>query len=218
VSNGICQEETGFMLSERFDDALAWASALHREQVRKLSKEDQVGGRVAIPYISHLLSVSALVIEHGGSEDQAIAALLHDAIEDVDAILREDIAERYGDAVAQIVEDCTDAWEQPKPPWSERKRRYIEGLHKKDEASLLVSLADKVHNARSIWLDYLADGDAVWERFNPPRENVLWYYDELAKVFAARFQTPPELRLVNQLTETVRDLLKATGATPAPPA
>jgi (p)ppGpp synthase/HD superfamily hydrolase len=205
------------MLSERFDDALVWASDLHRDQVRKISKKDRDAGREAIPYIGHLLSVSALVIEHGGSEDQAIAALLHDAIEDVEGIQRDHIVERFGDGVAQIVEDCTDAWEQPKPPWNERKRTYIEKLHRKSEVSLLVSLADKVHNSRSIWLDYLADGDAVWDRFNPSRENVLWYYDELAKVFAERFQELPEVRLANQLTETVSDLVNATGATPTAP-
>jgi (p)ppGpp synthase/HD superfamily hydrolase len=135
----------------------------------------------------------------------------------VEGIEREEIAERYGDAVAQIVDDCTDAWVQPKPPWSERKRTYISGLHKKEEASLLVSLADKVHNSRAIWLDYLSEGDAVWDRFNPSRENVLWYYDELSKVFTERFQNPPVLRLANQLRETVKELLEATGATPAPP-
>lgn len=143
--------------SVRFDNALAFASGLHRTQARKGSDT---------PYIAHLLSVCALVIEHGGTEDQAIAALLHDAVEDQGGqpTLNE-IRIRYGDAVAQIVADCTDAWTVPKPIWRERKEAYLRGLPAKAPSSLLVSLADKVHNADSILRDYRAVGDAVWARF-----------------------------------------------------
>ena len=145
------------MLSERFDNALAFASKLHRHQVRK---------GVDVPYISHLLAVCSLVIENGGSEDQAIAALLHDAAEDQGgAAMLSEIRARYGDAVAAIVADCTDAWEEPKPAWRERKERYLASLAAKPKTSLLVSLADKVHNARSILADHRAVGADVWTRF-----------------------------------------------------
>ena len=166
------------MLTERFDRALAYASRLHRSQMRK---------GTGIPYISHLLTVSALVIEQGGSEDQAIGGLLHDAAEDQGgeatlAVIRND----YGEAVAAIVADCTDAWVEPKPPWRARKEAYLARLPEKPATSLLVSLADKVHNARSILADREEIGDAVWSRFSGGREGSLWYYDALAKIFAEK--------------------------------
>lgn len=130
------------MLNGRFDDALVFASALHRMQVRKGTD---------IPYVSHLLAVCSLVIAHGGDEDQAIAALLHDAAEDQggEATLNA-TRERFGDGVAAIVADCTDAWTEPKPPWRARKEAYLAALPAKSMRSLLVSLADKVHNAQAI--------------------------------------------------------------------
>ncbi len=164
------------LLTERFDDALAFASALHRHQRRK---------GTAVPYVSHLMAVSGLVIEHGGTEDQAIAALLHDAAEDQggEPTLRL-IRDRYGDAVARIVADCTDAWTEPKPPWRRRKEDYIAALDGKPPSSLLVSLADKVHNARSIAADHAVLGDALWPRFTGGRDGTLWYYRALAEAFA----------------------------------
>ena len=146
------------MLSEKFDDALAYAARLHRQQTRKGS---------AIPYVAHLLAVCSLVIEHGGSEDQAIAALLHDAAEDQggETILGE-IRARYGPAVAEIVADCTDAWTEPKPAWRPRKEAYLAALPSKPRGSLLVSLADKTHNAGAILGDYRRMGEALWDRFN----------------------------------------------------
>jgi (p)ppGpp synthase/HD superfamily hydrolase len=159
-------------LSERFDDALLYASRLHRTQVRKGS---------GIPYVSHLLAVSALVIEHGGSEDQAIAALLHDAAEDQggEATLS-DIRTRYGAAVAAIVADCTDAWTEPKPPWRPRKEAYLAALPSKPVTSLLVSLADKTHNASAVLGDYQVLGDALWDRFTGGRDGTIWYYRSLS--------------------------------------
>jgi (p)ppGpp synthase/HD superfamily hydrolase len=161
--------------SERFDDALLYASRLHRTQIRKGS---------GIPYVSHLLAVCALVIEHGGSEDQAIAALLHDAAEDQggEATLS-DIRVRYGAAVADIVADCTDAWTEPKPPWRPRKEAYLAALPSKPAASLLVSLADKAHNAGAILGDYQVLGDALWDRFTGGRDGTIWYYRSLSAVF-----------------------------------
>lgn len=175
-------------LSSRFDSALAYASELHRLQLRKGSDT---------PYIAHLLSVCALVIEHGGTEDQAIAALLHDAVEDQggEPTLIE-IRSRYGDAVAQIVADCTDAWTVPKPPWRERKEAYLRALPNKPAASLFVSLADKVYNADAILRDYRAIGDAIWDRFaGGGRDGTIWYYQSLSAVFADAFPGPLAERL-----------------------
>jgi (p)ppGpp synthase/HD superfamily hydrolase len=163
------------MLTERFDEALAYASRLHRDQRRK---------GTAIPYISHLLSVAALVLEHGGNEDQAIAALLHDAAEDQGSQeTLEEIRRRFGDTVATIVADCTDAWEEPKPAWRPRKEAYIATLPEKDPLSLLVSLADKTHNARAILADYRHMGDDLWRRFSGGKDGTFWYYQTLAEVY-----------------------------------
>lgn len=163
------------MLSRRFDEALAYAHGLHRAQTRK-------GG--SIPYIAHLLSVAALTIEHGGSEDQAIAALLHDGPEDQggEATLAE-IRTRFGEGVARIVADCSDTFETPKPPWAERKRHYLAHLAETPKESLLVSLADKVHNAEAVAEDFRAMGEAAFARFNAGASDVRWYYGALAAFF-----------------------------------
>lgn len=164
------------MLTHRFDDALAYASQLHREQTRK---------GTAIPYISHLMAVSSIVLEHGGDEDQAIAGLLHDAAEDQGGTKTlAEITGRYGEGVAAIVADCTDAWLEPKPPWRARKEAYLAKLREKPQRSLLVSLADKTHNGRAILLDHRAMGHAIWGRFNAPRDGTLWYYRGLSDGFA----------------------------------
>lgn len=162
-------------LTERFDDALAYASRLHRTQTRKGS---------GIPYISHLLAVAAIALENGADEDQAIAALLHDAVEDQGGLPRlEDIRALYGDGVAQIVADCTDSHAEPKPAWHPRKEAYIAGLASKSPRSLAVSLADKTHNAAAINADLRAHGEAVWSRFTGGKGGTLWYYRALANAF-----------------------------------
>lgn len=182
------------ILTDRFDDALAYASRIHRHQIRKGSN---------IPYVSHLLGVAAIAIENGADEDQAIAALLHDAVEDQGGADRlADIRNRYGDRVAEIVADCTDADTTPKPPWRERKESYLASLAKKPATSLEVSLADKTHNAGAIVADLHAHGEAVWERFTGGKDGSLWYYRALADAFhqfapgvaATRF-----LRLVEEM-------------------
>ena len=130
------------------------------------------------------MSVSALVVEHGGNEDQAIAALLHDAAEDQGgAETLEDIRRRFGDAVAEIVADCTDAWTEPKPDWRPRKGAYLAKLPSKPEQSLLVSLADKTHNAEAILFDYRVLGEPPWQRFNGGADGTRRYYAALADVF-----------------------------------
>ena len=147
------------MLTERFNDALVFAAELHGSQKRKGTQT---------PYISHLMAVASIVLEHGGSEDEAIAGLLHDAVEDQGATypggveaLRQEIASRFGSNVLAIVDACSDTDQIPKPPWQKRKEAYIEHLKDADTSTLLVSCADKVHNARAILTDYLAHGEQV---------------------------------------------------------
>ena len=162
-------------LTERFQSALAFATELHRHQRRKGTE---------IPYVSHLLGVASIALEIGADEDQAIAALLHDAVEDQGgAACLEEIRARFGDRVAGIVSDCTDADVEPKPPWRGRKEAYIASLAHKPEDSLLVSLADKTHNARAILDDLVVHGPALWDRFTGGRDGSLWYYDQLARAF-----------------------------------
>jgi hypothetical protein len=163
-------------LTHRFHDALIWSADLHRDQFRKGTE---------IPYLSHLLSVSALVLEHGGDEDQAIAGLLHDSIEDTD-VTDDAIAQRSGSRVAEIVRACTDADTFPKPPWRERKQAYIDHLASAPVDALLVSLADKVHNARAIAADVEREGESYMDRFNGGRAGTRWYYRRLADAFNAR--------------------------------
>jgi (p)ppGpp synthase/HD superfamily hydrolase len=170
------------MLTDRFDDALAYASRIHRDQRRKGTE---------IPYVSHLLAVASLTLEHGGDEDQAIAALLHDAAEDQGGAERlADIEARFGPAVARIVHDCTDSWVEPKPDWRQRKEAYLAALAHKPQASLLVSLADKTHNARAIVADLRCSGESLWDRFWAGRDGTLWYYAELASAFGRHLPGP----------------------------
>ena len=186
-------------LGPRFADALQFAAELHAYQRRK--------GKTT-PYIAHLLSVAALVIEHGGDEDTAIAGLLHDAVEDQGGKpMLERIRARFGGRVAAMVEQCTDADVVPKPPWEERKRAYVAAIPHKTPDALLVSLADKVHNAREILDDYREEGEALWGRFNGGREGTLWYYRALADGFRGR--TPHALWRC--LEETVMELERLAG-------
>lgn len=158
--------------------ALAMAATLHRSQVRK---------GTSIPYLAHLLGVTALVWEYGGDEEQVIAALLHDAVEDQGgAPTLERIRLRFGDRVAEIVDACTDTDETPKPPWLERKKRYVAHISDVREDSLIVSMADKLYNVRAILADYRTQGDGVWDRFKAGKTDVLWYYRALVTAFRKR--------------------------------
>jgi (p)ppGpp synthase/HD superfamily hydrolase len=162
-------------LTTRFENALVYALQLHASQKRK---------GTGIPYISHLLAVTALVIQDGGSEDEAIAALLHDAVEDQGGVeTLDEIRRRYGDRVAAIVESCTDAYGSPKPPWRSRKERYLAHLSRATPEARRVSLADKLHNARSILRDLRQEGDVIWSRFKGGKNGSLWYYRSLVKIF-----------------------------------
>ena len=163
------------VLSSRFEGALILAIRLHSSQVRK---------GIRIPYVAHLLAVTALVLEDGGDEDQTIAALLHDAVEDQGGIeTLDEIRKLFGEQVARIVEGCSDSIESPKPPWKERKVNYLRHLREANIDVLRVSLADKLHNACSILRDLQQHGDVIWERFKGGKDGTLWYYRSLVDVF-----------------------------------
>jgi (p)ppGpp synthase/HD superfamily hydrolase len=187
-------------LSERFNEALVFAADLHAGQLRK---------GMGVPYVSHLLAVASLVLEAGGDEDEAIAALLHDAVEDQGGQeTLEAIRSRFGERVADTVWGCTDTDEVPKPPWRARKEAYIRHLDLASPSVLLVSNADKVHNARATLSDYREMGDALWDRFNASGEEILWYYRSLSEVFTRRRPSP----LARELERTVSEL-ERLGAT-----
>ncbi|MBD2775408.1 HD domain-containing protein [Iningainema tapete] len=181
-------------LTERFEAALIYATRLHANQTRK------VGG---VPYISHLMSVAALVLEAGGSEDEAIAALLHDAVEDQGGkATREEIHRQFGDVVVAIVDGCTETDIQPKPPWLERKTHYLKQLRHASRQVRLVSLADKLHNARSVLAEWQQQGDAIWSQFNGGKEKTLWFYQSLVQVYqetGSDWLTEEFARVVSQL-------------------
>jgi len=179
----------------RLSLALTYAVEAHGNQRRKGTD---------VPYVSHLLGVCSLVLEAGGSPDEAIAALLHDAIEDA-GVTREEICDRFGESVAEIVSGCSDTDAVPKPPWRERKVAYIERLAMEGEGVWLVSLADKVHNARATLADYRALGDELWGRFNAGRDDQLWYYQQLAEQFKRLRPGPLADELSNLASELERE-------------
>jgi (p)ppGpp synthase/HD superfamily hydrolase len=184
------------LYSERFMKAFAIAARLHARQRRKGTNK---------PYIGHLMSVASIVIAHGGDEEMAIAALLHDAVEDAGGLKRlREIRKKFGKRVAEIVDGCTDTYGEPKPPWLERKESYIARVAGEPEDTRLVSAADKLSNARDILEDVRADGDAAFERFQGKKDGTLWYYRRLVEVFRAAGTNP----LVEELDRVVRELEK----------
>lgn len=186
-------------LGHRFERALVFASQKHAGQTRK---------KTQAPYISHLLIVAGLVLEAGGDEDLAIAALLHDTVEDCGgAPVLKEIRRRFGKRVAHVVEGCTDTDETPKPPWRKRKEDYLKHLKTADADTRLVSAADKLHNARSVLTDYRSIGESVWERFAGQRAGTLWYYRALAREFRRRKSN----RVIAELNRAVRELGALAG-------
>ena len=184
-------------LSKRFDEAFLFAHEAHRDQRRK--KTDR-------PYISHLMGVASLVLQYGGDEEQAIAALLHDVVEDCGGAPRlGEIHEKFGERVARIVDGCTDSDVTPKPPWRERKERYLERVRAEQTDELLVSAADKLYNMREILMDLREHGHSVWERFKGGHDGSLWYYHEFIE--AVRKRAPRAL--VAELDRTLMDLERA---------
>lgn len=183
------------ILTPRLAEALALAIELHGNQPRK---------GTGIPYVSHLLGVCSLVLEHGGDEDEAVAALLHDAAEDQggERTLGH-IRQAFGEAVADTVEGCSDTLVEPKPPWRERKQRYIEHVRGAPEPVLRVSAADKLHNVRAMLSDYHVVGEALWERFNAGPEEIDWYHRGLVDAFR---EAGAPGALVDELERTTRAL------------
>jgi len=183
-------------LTDRFEEALIYATQLHTQQIRKGSQT---------PYIAHLLSVAGLVLEAGGDEDTTIAALLHDAVEDQGGLeTLAEIRNRFGDRVAEVVDTCSDTYTIPKPAWQSRKEAYLNHLPKASLEARLVSLADKLHNARSILRDLYQDGDQVWEKFTGGKQGTLWYYRSLVEIF----QNLDEGYLVDELARVVNKIEK----------
>jgi (p)ppGpp synthase/HD superfamily hydrolase len=193
-------------LTERFSDALVYARELHAGQYRK---------ETGIPYMAHLMSAAALVLEAGGDEDEAIAALLHDAVEDQGG--RKTLAEihsLFGEKVADIVAACSDAFTNPKPPWEQRKSETIAALRQALPGVRRVSLADKLHNARSIVADLHQVGPAIWDRFKMGKQGTLWYYRSLAGVFKQTgddFMTAEFVRVVTQMEQLADQAANQTG-------
>jgi (p)ppGpp synthase/HD superfamily hydrolase len=186
-------------LGLRFDQALLFASKMHAGQLKKAT---------GVPYIAHLLGVASLVLEAGGDEDLAIAALLHDIVEDCGGVpVLEKVRSRFGKRVANIVDGCSDSYSDPKPPWRDRKKEYLNKLHNEDDDTRLVSAADKLHNARSLLCDYRHLGESIWERFTGKRDGTLWYYRALVEEFRQRAPN----RLTQELERVVLDLEKLAG-------
>ena len=186
-------------LTQRFDEAFRYAHQLHGADTRK---------GTSAPYLGHLMGVASIVLDDGGSEDEAIAALLHDAAEDHGGRPRlDDIRTRFGDRVAQVVEDCTDSWETPSRPWVERKQAYIAHARHLDESSRRVSAADKVHNAYGILRDLRNEGETVWQRFSATPDDVIAYYQSLVRSYRAAGGG----RLVEELDRIVRGIEREMG-------
>jgi (p)ppGpp synthase/HD superfamily hydrolase len=189
-------------LGPRFERAFLFATKKHVGQARKAS---------TVPYIAHLMGVASLVLEFGGDEDMAIAALLHDVVEDCGgAPMLAEVRRRFGKRVAKIVEGCTDSYRNPKPPWRERKETYLQHLKSANAETRLVSVADKLNNVRSILSDYRDVGEAIWARFNGGRAGTLWYYRALLEEFLHHNPN----RLVREFELAVQELEWAANLRP----
>jgi (p)ppGpp synthase/HD superfamily hydrolase len=182
------------VLSERFRRALAYAARLHARQARK---------GTARPYLAHLLGVTATVLTHGGDEDEAIAALLHDAVEDQGGRpTLQKIRRQFGRRVARIVEDCSDADTVPKPPWIERKKKYLRHLGHANRSACLVSAADKLYNAREVLDDLRVVGERVFDRFQAKKQRTLWYYGQVERIVRRKIPAA----LASELRRVVQEL------------
>ena len=185
---------------KKYKKAIDYAFGLHSNQYRK---------GTTIPYFTHLVSVSNNVIENGGNTDEVIAGLLHDAVEDQggEKTLKL-IKKRFGNKVGKIVEECSDTKITPKPPWLERKKKYLSGMKKSTQSSLFVSLCDKLHNATCIVNDYQRVGRKLWKRFNASAKQVYWYHNSLYKNFSKNLKGHKILKrnyyqIVNEMRKIV---------------
>lgn len=186
------------MLTERFDDALVFASDVHRAHLRKAT---------GVPYVSHLLAVASLVLEAGAGEDVAIAALLHDCVEDCHVTIAQ-LRARFGDDVASIVDEVTETDEDPKPPWRPRKEAYLAHLETASPGALVVSAADKLHNVGTMLAELRADGPSLWSRFHAGPDEQVWFHRSVADVIVRRLPGP----LAGALSAAVDDLAAAIAA------
>jgi len=181
-------------LSPQFEKALIYVTRIHGGQLRKKTR---------IPYIAHILGVAAIAMEYGANETEAIAALLHDAVEDCGGAKRlRDIERKFGKDVARIVEGCTDTDQTPKPQWLERKRTYIAHVRHAPMATKLVSASDKLHNIRAMLMDYRKEGERLWARFNGGKQGALWYYRALVSALSGKRVQP----LVQEIDRTLAKL------------
>ncbi len=181
-------------LSPQFEKALHYATRIHGGQLRKKTR---------IPYVAHILGVAAIAMEYGANETEAIAALLHDAVEDCGGAKRlRDIERKFGKDVARIVEGCTDTDQKPKPPWLKRKKTYVAHVRHASIPTKLVSASDKLHNVRAILKDYREEGERLWNRFNGGKQGALWYYRALVNAFSGKRIQP----LVQELDRTLTQL------------
>lgn len=184
-------------LGPRLQRAFRYAAEKHAGQTRK---------GTAVPYLSHLMAVASLVLEAGGDEEMAIAALLHDVVEDCGGMPRlREIRRQFGPRVARIVKGCTDSFTQPKPEWIIRKKKYLREVKHADRETRLVSASDKLHNVRTILADYRKDGESIWVRFNGKKEGTLWYYRALSDEYQRRNPN----RITCELEIAVRELENA---------
>jgi (p)ppGpp synthase/HD superfamily hydrolase len=185
------------MLTDKIAKALALAVEAHDGQKRK---------GTSIPYIAHPMGVASIALDHGADEEQAMAALLHDAVEDGGAEYAERIRTKFGERVADIVAGCTDGVPDAsgiKPPWQARKQAYLDHLKTASYDVLLVSSSDKLHNARAIVEDLLNIGHTVFDRFSVSKDQTLWYYESLAQIFESR-GTPVARALRSAVNEMKR--------------
>lgn len=185
-------------LTDKFASALIYATRLHANQTRKIS---------GVPYVAHLLSVAALVLEAGGNEEEAIAGLLHDAVEDQGGqSTREEIYQLFGETVVAIIDGCTESDVDPKPPWEERKKKYLQNLRHASPSVRRVSLADKLHNARSLLADYRQYGSSIWSQFKAGKDRTLWFYQQLQQIYietGSDFLTEEFSRVIQELNQDV---------------
>ncbi len=183
-------------VSDRICDAFCFAAALHAGQRRKISGE---------PYLAHLMAVAALVREHGGDEDEVVAALLHDAVEDQGGwSTLEEIRRRFGRRAAKIVEGCSETAETPKPPWRPRKEAQLARLRAASASVRLIAAADKLHNVRCLLREYRRGGEAIWAHFHGGREGALWHSRAVADALNQGGDSP----LVAELQRAVAELEK----------
>jgi (p)ppGpp synthase/HD superfamily hydrolase len=189
-------------LGPRLQKAFRYAAEKHAGQTRKQS---------AVPYLSHLMAVTSLVLESGGDEEMAMAALLHDVVEDCGGTPRlREVRRMFGARVARVVEGCTDSFSDPKLPWIIRKEEYLKRLKHEDDETRLVSASDKLHNVRTVIADFRQDGESIWKRFSGRRDGTLWYYRALSDEFQRRKPN----RITRELAIAVQELENMTGVKP----